>query len=180
MRCLFPRNDFFRGIFLYSEQSYDSVQPPCYDQVLTEILPYGDSDRYGIIVDIERGKRPSRPRNSSQNRWLQDPVWDTITTCWSDEPEERHELSVVYQIFSEYGQRDTWNVKLGDLYTYHSRHQTKAETSHIETGQQQRGRFLPRIASLFQFLREPEPEIERSVSEMDKAGLSNPPLPSQD
>lgn len=38
--------------------------------------------------------------------------------------------------------------------------------------QQQRGRIIPRITSLFQFLRVSEPEIERHVNEMDKAGLS--------
>jgi len=42
----------------------------------------------------------------------------------------------------------------------------------IETGQRRRGRFLPRITSLFQFLQDPEPEIERIVNEMDQAGSS--------
>jgi hypothetical protein len=84
----------------------------------------------------------------------------------------------VYQVFLEYGQQESQNVKLGDLNTLHNRHSTTAETSHIETGQQQRVRFLPRITSLFQFLRESGPEIERLVTEMDKAGLSgSPPLP---
>jgi hypothetical protein len=37
----------------------------------------------------------------------------------------------------------------------------------IEAGLQ-RGKFLPRIASLFQFLRDSEPGIERVVNEIDK------------
>jgi len=42
----------------------------------------------------------------------------------------------------------------------------------IGKGQRQRGGFLPRITSLFQFLQVPEPEIESRVNEMDQAGLS--------
>jgi hypothetical protein len=45
------------------------------------------------------------------------------------------------------------------------------------TGLRRRGKLLPRITSLFQFLRS-EPEIERIVDEIDKAGLSAfSPLP---
>jgi hypothetical protein len=50
----------------------------------------------------------------------------------------------------------------------------------IGTGLRQRGKLLPRITSLFQFLRGSEPEIERIVDEMDKAGyfcLSPLPIP---
>jgi hypothetical protein len=78
----------------------------------------------------------------------------------------------VYQIFSEYGRQETQNIGPGDLNTRHSGHLTVAKMSCVEIGQQQRGRFIPRITSLFQFLRESEPEIERNVSEMDKAGFS--------
>ena len=58
------------------------------------------------------------------------------------------------------------------------------EVPNIGTELQQRGKFLPWITSLFQFLRgsepEIEPEIERIVGEMDKAGLrafSHLPIP---
>jgi len=48
----------------------------------------------------------------------------------------------------------------------------------VETDQQRRGRLLPRITSLFQFLRDPEPEIEGIVNEMDKAGsFASPTIP---
>jgi hypothetical protein len=100
-----------------------------------------------MTADIKEGIRPSRPTDPSRNKWLQDPVWDAITTCWSDLPEQRYELSIVYRVFSKHGQPEV-----------------------------QRRRFLPRIASLFQFLRESEPEIERSIGEMDKAGFSTIPL----
>jgi len=45
----------------------------------------------------------------------------------------------------------------------------------METGRQLLAMLLPRITSLFQFLQVPEPvepEIERLIDEMDKAGLS--------
>jgi hypothetical protein len=52
----------------------------------------------------------------------------------------------------------------------------------IETGPQQRGKLLPRIASLFQFLRDPEPGIERVVNEMDKVASARtaPPTANTD
>jgi hypothetical protein len=52
----------------------------------------------------------------------------------------------------------------------------------VETGPQQRGKLLPRIASLFQFLRDSEPGIERVVNEMDKvASTCNfPPMANTD
>jgi hypothetical protein len=135
-------------------------------------LPYDNSDKADVIANIRLGKRPPRPTDPSQNQWLQDRIWDTITTCWSDKPEQRYELSVVYRVFSEYGQREDQDVEQSNLNTHRDR---DLKISDIETGQQQRGGFLPRIASLFQFLRESEPEIERSVGEMDKAGFPPPP-----
>jgi hypothetical protein len=81
-------------------QPYYFIQSPHSAQVLTGILPYHDSDKDDLIADIRRGKRPSRPTDPSQNQWLQDRVWDTIVTCWSDKPEQRCELSIVYHIFS--------------------------------------------------------------------------------
>jgi len=74
-----------------------------------------------------------------------------ITTCWNKDPAKRWEVPAMREIFSKLGPREV----LG-----------------IEAGQQRRGRFLPRITSLFQFLQVPEPEIERIVNEMDKAGSS--------
>jgi hypothetical protein len=62
--------------------------------------------------------------------------------CWSGEPQLRPELPVVYDVFLKYGQRGVRNVELGKV--------------------------VPRITSLFRFLRNSEPEIERNVGEMDK------------
>jgi hypothetical protein len=47
----------------------------------------------------------------AQKKLLQDPVWDAITTCWSSKPEQRYELSIVYQVFSKSGQQ---GAKQGD------------------------------------------------------------------
>jgi len=74
-----------------------------------------------------------------------------IVTCWNKDPEKRWELPAMRELFSTLGPQ---------------------EVSSIEAGQQRRGRFLPRITSLFQFLQVPEPEIERIVNEMDKVGSS--------
>jgi hypothetical protein len=129
------------------------------NQVLTGVVPYDDSNRANVINDIKLGKRPSRPTDPGQNQWLQDPVWDTITTCWSDEPGRRHKLPVVHRVFSEYDRRDL-SIQVGRNPTI--------QVLDIEPGLQQRGRVLPRIASLFQSLWVSQPEIERLVSEIDK------------
>ena len=42
----------------------------------------------------------------------------------------------------------------------------------IETGRQQRGTILPRIASFFQFLQGSESKVQRRVDEMDRVGFS--------
>ena len=82
------------------------IRSPCYDQVLTGIFPRDGRNIHDTIYDIRHGERPSRPTNSSQNRWLQNHIWDTITACWSHDPQKRCELSVVYQVFSMHSSYD--------------------------------------------------------------------------
>jgi hypothetical protein len=125
-------------MFLCCGPSHYLIQLPRYDQVLTGIVPYDDS---GFPSIFRRSKRPSRPTDPSQNQWLQDPVWDTIVTCWSNKPEQRYELSVMHNTFSMPAN---------------------------ETRLRQRGKILQRIASAFRLPRNSEPEIERLVNEMDK------------
>jgi hypothetical protein len=76
------------------------MRSPPYDQVLTGVLPYDDNNVADMITRIKEGQQPSRPMDPSQNQWLQDRVWDTITTCWSINPQQRCELFVVHHIFS--------------------------------------------------------------------------------
>lgn len=83
-----------------------------FDQVLTGILAYGDHN--GTTLDIGYHVRPRRPTDPSQNRWLQDPVWDVITTGWNRKPEQRCELSAMYRVFSKHSRQEAQNVKLGD------------------------------------------------------------------
>jgi hypothetical protein len=150
-RHLLHCDDFLQRTFLCGEPLCYLTQSPHYGQVLTGILPYDGRDKAHVVADIALGKRPPRPTDPSQNQWLQDPVWDMITACWSGESERRPKLSAVYRVFLKYGRREARNVE--------------------------RGKVLPRIASLFQFLRSSVPEIERIVGEMDKAGSSTfPPL----
>ena len=140
-RRLLPCGDFLRGVFLCYEPSDYLIKPPRYDQVLTGLLPYsdndkdslvvkqplnynralrklfsyGDSDKDGLITHIKHGRRPSRPTDPSRNQWLQDPVWDTLTTCWNDKPEKRCELSIVHHVFSTSGLLNTKPDKPGNL-----------------------------------------------------------------
>jgi serine/threonine protein kinase len=64
------------------EPSCYLIQSLHYYQVLTGVLPYQYRDFRDMFYDIRDGKQPSRPTKRSQNRWLQDYVWDTITTRW--------------------------------------------------------------------------------------------------
>ena len=61
---------------------------------------YDGSTEDNLIAHIKHGWRPSRPTDPRRNQWLQDRVWDTITTCWSNKPYHRCGLSVVHHIFS--------------------------------------------------------------------------------
>ena len=97
-RCLLPCNNVLRGVSLYCELSYYLIQSPRFDQILTGVSPY--SDEADVINEIRRGSRPPRPTDPSQNRWLQERVWDMITTCWSEEREKRCELPVIHHVFS--------------------------------------------------------------------------------
>ncbi|KAF9649115.1 kinase-like protein [Thelephora ganbajun] len=120
--------------------------------VLTGVLPYdGVRGHYSLKHRIQSGERPPRPTNSDSTRWLRDSVWDMITTCWSEDPNQQWEVPAMYNLFSTLSLQEVQKVKSG-----------------IEAGRRQRGRTLPRIISLTQSLPEPEPEIERRIDEMDE------------
>jgi len=42
------------------------------------------------------GDRPPRP---PPTRWLQDPIWNMITTCWGENREQRWDIRAVYNQF---------------------------------------------------------------------------------
>jgi len=86
---------------LCCEPAYRLVQPPNYDQVLTGALPYDNNDGHTVAGHIRDGLRPPHPTDLSHNRWLRYPVWDVITIGWSNKPEHRCEVFVVYQVFSK-------------------------------------------------------------------------------
>jgi hypothetical protein len=93
-------------MFLCCEPSHHLIQLLHSNQVLTGIPPFNDSNKDNLITHIKSGQRPPRPTDLSQNQWLQDRVWDTITTCWSDKPQRRCELSVVHHIFLTHRRQD--------------------------------------------------------------------------
>ena len=86
-------------MFHVHEPPYYLIQSPRYNQVLTGVVPYGGSEG-NWVNDIAAGNRPPRPTDPSKKRWLNDRIWDVITTCWDDRPQWRCELSVVYYAFS--------------------------------------------------------------------------------
>jgi len=60
-------------------------------------MPYGKARESIIISRIVTGDRPPRPRNA---RWLQDPIWNMITICLSENREHRWDIRAVYNQFS--------------------------------------------------------------------------------
>ena len=146
-RCLLPCNDFLLGLYLFYKSSYYFIQSFHYNQVLTWVLPYHGSNMEDTLAYIHAGKRPSRPVNSSQSQWLQDPIWNVITTGWHDRPEQRCKLSAMYHTFLPPTQQPR---------------------------QQPKG-ILPRVASFFQFLQESESETQKHVNEMNEVSLSASP-----
>ncbi|KAF9649128.1 kinase-like protein [Thelephora ganbajun] len=80
--------------------------------VLTGVLPYdGVHGHYSLGLRIRSGERPSRPTNSDSTRWLQDSVWGMITTCWSEDPNQRWEVSAMYDLFSMLSLQEVQKVK---------------------------------------------------------------------
>jgi len=85
----------------------DLIRPSCYDQVLTGVVPYHGTDMMMMVYEVRAGRRPSRPTGSGQSRWLQDPVWDAITSGWHDRPKQRCQLSDMYNTFSLHNQQNS-------------------------------------------------------------------------
>jgi hypothetical protein len=52
-----------------------------------------------MIDNIKHGTRPPRPESRTQDQ-VNDRVWDMISTCWCETPEQRCELSVVHHVLS--------------------------------------------------------------------------------
>ena len=139
--------------------------------MLTGVLPYHVRDNYYKICEaIKRGVRPSRPTDPIQNQWLQEPVWDVIKTGWHHEPEQRCELRIVYHVFFTSGRQEIHVTGTGESNAQSNK------VPDIETGQQQRGKILPRIASFLQSLRDSQSKVQRRVNEIDKVGTSSPNL----
>jgi len=112
-------------MYLFSKSSYCLKQLSWCGQVLTGASSY---NRYwDVTLDgIRRGERPSRPTDRNRNRWLQDPVWDVITTGWSHEPEKRCELSVMHDTFVTASRQGVYS---GDLNIWSNGNLTIAKTS---------------------------------------------------
>ncbi|KAF9649106.1 kinase-like protein [Thelephora ganbajun] len=120
--------------------------------VLTGVLPYdGVHDHHPLMVRIKSGERPSRPTNPDGTRWLQDSVWDMITTCWSKDPNERWKVPAMRDLFSMLSLQEVQKVK-----------------SDIERGRRQHERTLPRITSLIRSLLNSELKIEWDINETDE------------
>ena len=175
-RYLLPCHDFIFGLFLCCEPSYHLILSP--RQVLTWIVPYIGGDYDTIARRVGLGERPSRPKDWSQRQWLPDPVWGVIKTGWSHKRDHRGELSIVYRIFWT-SSKQVQDVKVGGSSALSNGNSNGLKVLELETVAERRGKLLPRFASLFQFLRDSEPEIQRRVNEMDMAGPPTfPPIPS--
>jgi len=145
-----------------------SIPSSRYHQVLTGV--YHGRDSTDIITRIRAGERPSRPINPSGNRWLPDPVWDIITTGWHKRPHQRCELSIMYNVLLLSSQQEVRHVKPGRLNAQNSESVTIAGAP--QPPKRQSRKILPRIASFFQFLQNPESEIQRQANRMNEVPFS--------
>jgi len=164
-------------MYLFGKPSHYSLPSSCYHQVLTGVLPYHGSDSTDMITRFRAGERPSHPINPSGNRWLPDPVWDIITTGWHEQPNKRCELSVMYDVLSLSSEHEVQHVKPGRLNAQNSGSRTIVRTS--RPLKRQSRKILPRIASLFQFIQNPEPGtgIQGRVNQMNEVSFSTPTPP---
>jgi len=165
-------------VYLFRKPSRCLIQLSHYDQVLTGVLPYHRYWVGEIIIEIRAGIQPPRPIDSSQGRWLQDPVWKVITTGWSGRPSQRCELSVMYHVFLQPSQQEVPHVKPGDLNAQSEGSLTIAGTP--QTTKRPLEKIPPRVALPLQSLQNWESEIQRQVDEMNEVGSSASPFPKAD
>lgn len=91
------------------------MQLPCLHQVLTGILPYeGARDHYSLVFRMKCRERPSRPTDLDGQLWSQDNMWNMLMACWSEEPDERWEVSAMYDQFLTLSLQEVHRVKSGD------------------------------------------------------------------
>jgi len=89
-------------VYSLAMTAYEVRSSHCTLSSLTLLLPYrssrrshltGDSRDSMIILYIVAGNRPPRPTDT---HWLQDHIWNMITTCWSEKQEQRLGIRVMY------------------------------------------------------------------------------------
>ena len=80
-----------------------SLTNTSHDQVLSEILPYGNGTGPESVTafSITSGKRPPRPNSPTAVHWLPDPIWDVIERCWDQAPWSRLSVDLLRQAFVE-------------------------------------------------------------------------------
>jgi hypothetical protein len=60
-------------------------------QIFSGQLPFHDiKNDYRVMAAVTKGTRPSRPSHDlSRIRGLNDTIWNTVESCWSQEPNDR-------------------------------------------------------------------------------------------
>jgi len=75
----------------------------CYSLVALEMFkgesPWGQATASGIMTNITLGKRPDRPKGMEQ-LGLTTEVWNCLTKCWRQNPEERMTISEVLALLN--------------------------------------------------------------------------------
>jgi len=121
-----------------------------------------------MITKICTGRRPSRPRNPSENRWLPDAVWDIITIGWRAQGNQRCKLFAIYLIFALSNIQEVQNFEPNE------------GNRTPQTLKRRLGKMRPRIALPLESLQNWESEIQRQVNEMNEVGFPISPLPKAD
>ena len=70
-------------------------------ECITEEVPFSNLPRDATVIHARISKRqcPPRPDGQDQKNGVSDDLWDLMTRCWSDKPDDRPTMEQVHNFF---------------------------------------------------------------------------------
>jgi len=69
-------------------------------EILTGNKPYTGINNAGqLTTTITSDLRPHRPGDAVATKWLLDPIWNIMESCWTPKPKSRPSIDAVHKVF---------------------------------------------------------------------------------
>ena len=69
-------------------------------EVLSEQVPFPQSDVFAVVVKVSRGERPGRPQGE-EGVWFTDGIWRMLERCWTAKRDDRPRIEDVLWCLEE-------------------------------------------------------------------------------